>query len=62
MSLTRKQADALYQVIDAAIQENWPAIASTLVERGYTAEEVCDAGRALAEMCDCTPLFEKGDF
>ena len=62
MALTRDDANILSDVIDVATESNWPNIAATLVDRGYSPEEVEKAAGKLATLAGRTNPICAGDF
>lgn len=60
--ITEEQADLLVALIEVATEGNWPTVAHSITERGYTPREVVAATNALCEMAHVSQIIEENDF
>ena len=60
--MTREQADILAQLIDVAIEGNWPNVADQMTQAGWTPREIAAAAKVLTDLAGRTEILTEGDF
>lgn len=60
--MTSLQASIICFLIEAATDCNWPNTRDSMLEAGYSADEVANAVETLCDIAGMTPIITAGDF
>lgn len=61
-NVSAKAADIVLQMLEEAVEGQWPQVAAAMLEKGYTPKDVVDATGELAAVAGCDNPTCEDDF